>query len=86
MNPNKATKQKEENNKNENKKKWNESFDLMNGANSTEKTIEMTRFAKEAGADAALVVVPYYNKPTQEGIHFILILSSLYVFLVYILY
>lgn len=42
------------------------------GSNSTAKTVEMTRIAKEAGADAALVVVPYYNKPTQEGmfLHF----------------
>ncbi|MBS1229616.1 MAG: dihydrodipicolinate synthase [Proteobacteria bacterium] len=39
------------------------------GANSTAEAIEMTQFAKEAGADAALSVVPYYNKPTQEGIY-----------------
>lgn len=41
--------------------------DTRKGSNSTAKTVEMTRIAKEAGADAALVVVPYYNKPTQEG-------------------
>ncbi len=39
------------------------------GANSTEEAIMFTRHAKEAGADAALVVAPYYNKPTQEGIY-----------------
>ncbi len=39
------------------------------GANSTAEAIEMTRFAKEVGADAALSVVPYYNKPTQEGLY-----------------
>jgi 4-hydroxy-tetrahydrodipicolinate synthase len=38
------------------------------GANSTEHTIELTRQAKAAGADAALIVCPYYNKPTQEGL------------------
>ncbi|MGE5468618.1 MAG: 4-hydroxy-tetrahydrodipicolinate synthase [Ignavibacteria bacterium] len=39
------------------------------GANSTAEAIELTRFAKEAGADAHLSVVPYYNKPTQEGLY-----------------
>lgn len=39
------------------------------GANSTAEAIELTRFAKEAGADMALSVVPYYNKPTQEGLY-----------------
>ncbi len=39
------------------------------GSNSTEEAIELTRHAKEAGADAALVVTPYYNKPTQEGMY-----------------
>ena len=39
------------------------------GANSTSEAIEHTIFAKQAGADAALSVVPYYNKPTQEGIY-----------------
>ena len=42
------------------------------GSNSTAEAIELTRHAKEAGADAVLVVTPYYNKPTQEGmvLHF----------------
>jgi 4-hydroxy-tetrahydrodipicolinate synthase len=39
------------------------------GANSTAEAIELTRFAKSAGADLALSVVPYYNKPTQEGLY-----------------
>ncbi len=39
------------------------------GSNSTEEALDYTRHAKAAGADAALVVVPYYNKPTQEGIY-----------------
>jgi 4-hydroxy-tetrahydrodipicolinate synthase len=39
------------------------------GFNSTAHTIEATRQAKEAGADAVLVVCPYYNKPTQEGLY-----------------
>ena len=39
------------------------------GANSTNETIEITRHAKKAGADGALLVAPYYNKPTQEGLY-----------------
>ena len=39
------------------------------GSNSTEEAINLTRHAKECGADAALVVTPYYNKPTQEGLY-----------------
>ena len=38
------------------------------GANSTSEAIELTQCAKEAGADACLLVSPYYNKPTQEGL------------------
>src|SRR5215831_14276690 len=37
------------------------------GSNSTREAVRLTRFAKKAGADAALMVAPYYNKPTQEG-------------------
>lgn len=39
------------------------------GANSTSEAIELTSEAKTAGADACLLVVPYYNKPTQEGLY-----------------
>ncbi len=39
------------------------------GTNSTAKTVKMTKEAKQIGADGALVVVPYYNKPTQEGMY-----------------
>jgi 4-hydroxy-tetrahydrodipicolinate synthase len=38
------------------------------GTNDTAKTIKLTKKAREIGADAALVVTPYYNKPTQEGL------------------
>ncbi len=39
------------------------------GSNSTAEAIELTRFAKSAGADGSLQVLPYYNKPTQEGLY-----------------
>ncbi|MBK7301177.1 MAG: 4-hydroxy-tetrahydrodipicolinate synthase [Moraxellaceae bacterium] len=39
------------------------------GANSTREAIELTRSAQAAGADACLLVTPYYNKPTQEGLY-----------------
>lgn len=39
------------------------------GANSTQEAIELTRKAESVGADACLLVVPYYNKPTQEGLY-----------------
>ena len=48
------------------------------GANSTSEAIELTQEAKNLGADACLLVTPYYNKPTQEGLfhHFKLIADS----------
>lgn len=39
------------------------------GGNSTSEAIELTQYAKEVGADASLQVVPYYNRPTQEGMY-----------------
>ena len=39
------------------------------GSNSTEEAISLTQHARKAGADAALVVTPYYNRPTQEGLY-----------------
>lgn len=39
------------------------------GSNSTAEAVELVKFAKAAGANAALVVTPYYNKPTQEGLY-----------------
>ncbi len=39
------------------------------GSNSTSEAIELTQHAKDAGADAALIVTPYYNKPTQDGMY-----------------
>jgi len=39
------------------------------GGNSTAEAIELTEYAKKVGADASLQVVPYYNKPTQEGMY-----------------
>lgn len=38
------------------------------GSNNTKEAIELTKHAKEAGADAALLITPYYNKPTQDGL------------------
>jgi len=39
------------------------------GANSTQEAIHLTQQAAQLGADAALIVVPYYNKPTQDGLY-----------------
>jgi len=48
------------------------------GSNSTSETLELTQYAKKAGADGALLITPYYNKPTQEGLyrHFKLVAES----------
>ena len=39
------------------------------GSNNTAEAVELTKHAQAAGADAALMITPYYNKPTQEGIY-----------------
>lgn len=39
------------------------------GSNCTSETIKLTQFAKECGADGALLITPYYNKPTQDGLY-----------------
>lgn len=39
------------------------------GSNSTEEAVQMTKYAKEVGADGCLIVTPYYNKPTPDGIY-----------------
>jgi len=39
------------------------------GSNSTSETLELTQYARKAGADGVLLITPYYNKPTQEGLY-----------------
>ncbi|MGN7613321.1 4-hydroxy-tetrahydrodipicolinate synthase [Magnetococcales bacterium HHB-1] len=48
------------------------------GSNATDEALELTQYAKSAGADGALLITPYYNKPTQEGLyrHFLTIADS----------
>ena len=40
------------------------------GTNNTQESVNLTQWAKDAGADGVLVVTPYYNKPSQEGLFF----------------
>ncbi len=51
--------------------KWAGDVPVMagTGSNSTKETVELTQIAKDLGASAALVVAPYYNRPTQEGLY-----------------
>jgi 4-hydroxy-tetrahydrodipicolinate synthase len=51
------------------------------GTNSTAKSVTMSKMAEEAGADALLVVTPYYNRPTQDGLfeHFIAIAEAVHI-------
>lgn len=51
---------------------------LGTGSNNIEETLRLTRRAEELGADAALVIVPYYNRPSQEGLyqHFVTVARS----------
>ncbi len=39
------------------------------GSNSTDETLDLTKYSKKAGADGVLLITPYYNKPTQEGLY-----------------
>ena len=39
------------------------------GSNSTDEAVELSKFAEKVGSDALLIVTPYYNKPTQEGLY-----------------
>lgn len=39
------------------------------GSNSTDEAVKLTKYAKKAGADGALLITPYYNRPTQEGLY-----------------
>lgn len=42
---------------------------LKTGSNATHEAITLTQHAKDVGADGALIVTPYYNKPTQDGLY-----------------
>ena len=51
------------------------------GSNSTKEALRLTRHARDAGADGALLITPYYNKPTQEGLyqHYSSIAAAVYI-------